>query len=110
MSIDLKGWYIKTSKNIRYMTAKYSLEVIGANHCWEYRSSTINGVTTVHRDGSGPVWYTADKTHTFEEQLQLVIDNYCGDDTEVPEWFIAEAEALLQKSIELNKPIVSEWV
>ena len=97
MSIDLQGWYIQTSRNINYLTAKYGLPIIGANHSWN--------------SPNDPNCWSADKTHTFMEQVESVIKNY-GDRPELQDVitnFRREAKELQELSIKLGKPIKSEW-
>jgi hypothetical protein len=116
MSIDLQGWYIKTSDSVRFRTAAHKLEVMGANHDWGYKAvghTDENGkfvADVVYHDGSGPQWYSADRTHTFMEQVQCVIDR-CREWAEVRdlEEFWRRAADLQYKALELDKPIRSEW-
>lgn len=116
MSIDLQGWYIKTSANINSLSAKHHLEVIGANHSWNYRTvghRDGNGnfvAGHVYHDGVGPQFGSADLTHTFEEQVELVILNYGSKCTEVVDHFRHQAEQLRLLATQLDKPIKSDWI
>jgi hypothetical protein len=118
MSIDLQGWYIKTSNNTTYQNARFKLPVIGANHSWGYKAIGYTDpvtkkfvATKVIHDGVGPQYGTADKTHTFFEQVELVIKNY-GDEPELQDVidnFRRKARELKDHSIIQGKPIISEW-
>ena len=105
MSTDLNGWYIATNKNTQYNTAKYSLEVLGANHSWS------GGGFDSPENIDKPRWWNADTTHTFMEQVNLVVERCRSWAAEGSiEYFLYRAKELEEQSITLNKPIKSYWI
>ena len=132
MSIDLEGWYLQKRSGKKkdgsqrwsgdFYSASQRLDVIGANHDWGYsacgyKDENDNFVATqVFHDGTGPQWYNADETHTFMEQVELVIKNYLRgyednqDLIEVTNHFREEAKEFEKLSKETGRPIKSYWI
>jgi len=97
MSIDLEGWFIKTSKNITFERATYSVSL----SCGPSESIFI--------EHGAKNRYAVDDEITFIDQVSIYL-KWANLDAEMENRIRTEAKQLFDKSMELGKPIVSYWI
>lgn len=97
MSIDLEGWFIKTNKNVTFDRATYRIGLV----CGPGESIFIE-----HGANNS---YAVDDVINFMDQVSIYL-KWANLGPEMENRIRKEAKQLFDKSIELGKPIVSDWI